>query len=53
VLNTAGWTYVAATLQSLLTLLYYAVILFGGAGTIEKPRPARRESNQRVVQSLL
>jgi len=30
VLNAAGWTYVAATLQSLLTLLYYAYIIFGG-----------------------
>ena len=32
VLNAAGWTYVAATLQSLLTLLYYAFVLFGGGG---------------------
>jgi uncharacterized protein len=31
VLNAAGWTYVAATLQSLLTLLYYAMILLGGS----------------------
>lgn len=30
VLGAAGWTYVAATLQSLLTLLYYAFLLFGG-----------------------
>lgn len=30
VLNAAGWTYVAATLQSLLTLLYYAFLIFGG-----------------------
>lgn len=29
VLNAAGWTYVAATLQSVLELLYYAVLLFG------------------------
>lgn len=29
VLNAAGWTYVAATLQSLLTLLYYIVRLTG------------------------
>ena len=29
VLNAAGWTYVAATLQTLLTLLYY-VMCFGG-----------------------
>jgi Zn-dependent membrane protease YugP len=31
VLNAAGWTYVAATLQTLLTLLYY-VLQFTGAG---------------------
>lgn len=31
VLNAAAWTYVAATLQSLLTLVYYAV-RFGGIG---------------------
>ncbi|HUG91628.1 MAG TPA: zinc metallopeptidase [Planctomycetaceae bacterium] len=31
VLNAAGWTYVAATLQSLLTLLYYAMLLLGGS----------------------
>lgn len=30
VLNAAGWTYVAATLQSVLTLLYYASIFLGG-----------------------
>jgi Zn-dependent membrane protease YugP len=29
VLNAAGWTYVAATLQSLLTLLYYIFRLSG------------------------
>jgi Zn-dependent membrane protease YugP len=29
VLNAAGWTYVAATLQAVLTLLYY-VMEFGG-----------------------
>lgn len=29
VLNAAGWTYVAATLQSVLTLLYYIMILTG------------------------
>lgn len=31
VLNAAAWTYVAGTLQSVLTLLYY-VVHFGGAG---------------------
>jgi Zn-dependent membrane protease YugP len=31
VLNAAAWTYVAATLQSVLTLLYY-VSVFGGGG---------------------
>ncbi len=31
VLNAAGWTYVAATLQSILTLLYYIVVLTGGS----------------------
>lgn len=31
VLNAAGWTYVAATLQSILTLLYY-IVRFGGLG---------------------
>jgi Zn-dependent membrane protease YugP len=30
VLNAAGWTYVAATLQTLLTLLYYVMVLTGG-----------------------
>lgn len=30
VLNAAAWTYVAATLQSVLTLLYYASLLSGG-----------------------
>ncbi|MCA9041067.1 MAG: zinc metallopeptidase [Planctomycetaceae bacterium] len=30
VLNAAGWTYVAATLQSVLTLAYYALIIFSG-----------------------
>jgi Zn-dependent membrane protease YugP len=32
VLNAAAWTYVAATLQSVLTLLYF-VFRFGGAGS--------------------
>jgi Zn-dependent membrane protease YugP len=32
VLNAAAWTYVAATLQALLTLVYYAV-RFGGLGS--------------------
>jgi Zn-dependent membrane protease YugP len=31
VLNAAGWTYVAATLQSLLTLLYYVTVLTGSS----------------------
>ena len=31
VLNSAAWTYVAATLQSALTLLYYASYLTGGS----------------------
>jgi Zn-dependent membrane protease YugP len=31
VLNAAGWTYVAATLQSVLTLAYYAFVLLGGS----------------------
>jgi uncharacterized protein len=31
VLNAAAWTYVAATLQSVLTLLYYASYLTGGS----------------------
>jgi Zn-dependent membrane protease YugP len=29
VLNAAGWTYVAATLQSVMELLYYVFLLFG------------------------
>jgi hypothetical protein len=29
VLNAAGWTYVAATLQTLLQFLYYAMQIFG------------------------
>jgi Zn-dependent membrane protease YugP len=29
VLNAAGWTYVAATLQSVLTLLYYLAVFSG------------------------
>ena len=29
VLNAAAWTYVAATLQSVLTLLYYASLVAG------------------------
>ncbi|WP_459554856.1 zinc metallopeptidase [Lacunimicrobium album] len=29
VLNAAGWTYVAATLQSVMELLYYVYLLFG------------------------
>jgi Zn-dependent membrane protease YugP len=31
VLNAAAWTYVAATLQSILTLLYYASFLTSGS----------------------
>ncbi|MCE9630962.1 MAG: zinc metallopeptidase [Planctomycetia bacterium] len=31
VLNAAAWTYVAGTLQSILTLLYYASFLVGGS----------------------
>ena len=31
VLDAAAWTYVAATLQSILTLLYYASYLSGGS----------------------
>ena len=31
VLNAAGWTYVAATLQSVLILLYYIVRFTGGS----------------------
>jgi hypothetical protein len=30
VLNAAAWTYVAGTLQSILTLLYYITLLAGG-----------------------
>ncbi len=32
VLNAAGWTYVAATLQTLLQFLYYAMHILGGSG---------------------
>lgn len=31
VLNAAGWTYVAATLQTLMTILYWAFVLFSGS----------------------
>jgi len=31
VLNAAAWTYVAATLQSVLTVLYYATMFLGGS----------------------
>jgi Zn-dependent membrane protease YugP len=31
VLNAAAWTYVAGTLQSILTVLYYASFLTGGS----------------------
>ena len=31
VLNAAGWTYVAGTLQSVLTLLYYLAIFSGNS----------------------
>jgi Zn-dependent membrane protease YugP len=31
VLNAAAWTYVAGTLQSVLTLLYYASFLTGSS----------------------
>lgn len=31
VLNAAAWTYVAATLQSVLTLLYYVMLFTGGS----------------------
>ena len=31
VLNAAGWTYVAATLQTLLTVLYYVMMLMSGS----------------------
>jgi Zn-dependent membrane protease YugP len=30
VLNAAAWTYVAATLQSILVVIYYAIRIFGG-----------------------
>ena len=30
VLNAAAWTYVAGALQTLMTLLYYAMLIFGG-----------------------
>lgn len=30
VLNAAAWTYVAGTLQSILQMLYHAVVIFGG-----------------------
>jgi Zn-dependent membrane protease YugP len=33
VLNAAAWTYVAGTLQSVLTLLYYASYLTGGSSS--------------------
>ena len=36
VLNAAAWTYVAATLQSVLTLLYYASYLTGGSNDSER-----------------
>ncbi len=32
VLNAAGWTYVAGTLSTLMTILYYAFRIFGGGG---------------------
>lgn len=35
VLNAAGWTYVAATLQTLLTLLYY-ILRFTGGGSDDR-----------------
>jgi Zn-dependent membrane protease YugP len=35
VLNAAAWTYVAATLQSILTLLYYASFLTGRDSVVE------------------
>jgi Zn-dependent membrane protease YugP len=31
VLNAAAWTYVAATLQSVLTVLYYVMLVTGGS----------------------
>jgi Zn-dependent membrane protease YugP len=36
VLNAAAWTYVAATLQSILTLLYYASYLTSGNSDSER-----------------
>ncbi|MEI6238857.1 MAG: zinc metallopeptidase [Planctomycetia bacterium] len=36
VLNAAAWTYVAATLQSILTLLYYASYLTSGNGDSDR-----------------
>lgn len=30
VLNAAAWTYIAAALQTLMTIIYYAMIIFGG-----------------------
>lgn len=36
VLNAAAWTYVAATLQSVLTLLYYASYLTGSGGDSDR-----------------
>jgi Zn-dependent membrane protease YugP len=33
VLNAAGWTYVAATLESVLTLAYYAMAFLGGGSS--------------------
>lgn len=33
VLNAAGWTYVAVTLQSILQFMYYAVIIFARGGS--------------------
>jgi len=36
VLNAAAWTYVAATLQSVLTLLYYASVLTGGSSDSDR-----------------
>jgi Zn-dependent membrane protease YugP len=36
VLNAAAWTYVAATLQSVLTLLYYASYLTGSGSDSDR-----------------
>ena len=36
VLNAAAWTYVAGTLQSILTLLYYASYLTGGSSDSDR-----------------